>query len=343
MKNKTIFISKLILSLFITILLISFMIKTTSSKIIFLPFLICSFSMIGKNICLIMDKKKYSNLFDKLFIIGFLLFWFGFLIMWCYINLKNKDYLQMLFSLPFWIIGVYMMKQKMLNQKDVANNKRVKYKVKLPIDFRILISGLLVFSVLLSGILMLFFGIRDTYKLIQITKNYISTKGYYYDYDIYNSDEDGATYKLTYIYIVDGKEYSINTDYGTNYIPDENSSREIKYNPDNPDEAVLVGTNSKNGLIFAGAFFTFGSLTFILGALSVLGYFDKFKIDVVGAYIGLLFLGIGIGIILLQNGTTTSLIETIKSFGLWIFIPLMFIVVGIIQLVRCIFIKTNKK
>lgn len=342
MKNKSIYINKLVSSVFITILLIYFMIKTPSSKIIFVPFLICGFSMIGKSISLIIEKKKYANLFDKLFVVGFLLFWFGFIIMWCYTSFKNGDYLQTIFSIPFWLAGIYVIKKKLLNQKDITNNKKVKTKTKSNIDFRILISTLLVIAALLSGIAMLFFGIRDTYKLNNKTKNYITTNGYYYDYNIFNTDKYGTTYKLTYIYTVNGKEYTVSTDYGTNYIPDKNSSREIKYNPNNPEEAIITGTNSKNGLIFMGGFFTFGSFTFILAGLSVLGCFDKFKIDIIGAYIGCVFFTIGIGIILFQNGTTTSFIETIKSFGLWILIPIMLVIVGIHQFVKSL-LHTNKK
>lgn len=277
MKNKSIYINKLVSSVVITILLIYFMIKTSSSKIIFVPFLICGFSMIGKSISLIIEKKKYANLFGKSFVIGFLLFWFGFIVMWCYTSFKNGEYLQSIFSIPFWLVGIYVIKKKLLNQKEITNNKKIKTKTKSRIDFRILISGLLVISALVSGIAMLFFGIRDTYKLKQTTKNYITTNGYYYDHDIYKTDKDGTTYKLTYIYTVDGIEYTVSTDYGTNYIPDKNSSRKIKYNPNNPEEAIITGTNSKNGLIFIGAFFTFGSLIFILAALSVLGYFNKFN------------------------------------------------------------------
>ena len=339
MKNKSIYIRKLVSSVIVTILLIYFMIKTPSPKIIFVPFLICGISMIGKSISLIMEKKKYATIFDKSFIIGFLLFWFGFIIMWCYTSFKQGNPLQTIFSIPFWIAGIYIVKKKFVNKKEKTNNEKSKTKTKLNIDFRILISTLLVIIALLSGITMLFFGIRDTYKLNNKTKDYITTNGYYNDYDIFKSDEDGTTYKLTYIYTVDGKEYTVTTNYGTNYIPDKNSSREIKYNPNNPEEAIITGTNSKNGLIYAGAFFTFGSLTFILVALSVLGYFDKFKIDIVGAYIGLLFFIIGVGIILFQTGTTTSLIETIKSFGLWILIPIMFVVVGIYQFIKSLLHK----
>jgi len=337
MKNKSVYTRKLISSVFITILLIYFMIKTSSPKIIFVPFLICAISMIGKSISLIMEKKKYVNIFDKSFTIGFLLFWFGFLIYANYIAIKDKQWQLVAFSLVFWIVGIYFAKKRLVKPKEKTNNE--KSKTKLNIDFRILISALLVIIVLLSGIAMLFFGIMDTYRLNSITKGYIATDGYYRECDIFSSDEDGTTYKLTYVYTVNNKEYSVTTDYGTNYIPEENSSREIKYNPNNPEEAIITGTNSKNGLIYFGAFFTFGSITFILAALSVLGYFDKFKVDILGTYIGFLFFIIGIGIILFQTGTTTSLIETIKSFGLWILIPIMFIIVGIIQIVKCLLKK----
>ena len=38
--------------------------------------------------------------------------------------------------------------------------------------------------VFVSGIVMLFFGIRDTYKLNIKTKGYITTNGYYNNYDV---------------------------------------------------------------------------------------------------------------------------------------------------------------
>lgn len=331
MKNKSIYLRKLVTSVFATILLIYFMIKTTSPKIIFVPFLICGISMIGKSISLLMDKKKYATIFDKTVIISFILFWFGFIIMWCYTSFKQGNPIQTIFTIPFWIAGIYIVKKKIFKPKEKNNNE--KSKIKLNIDIRILISALLMILVLLSGIAMLFFGIMDTYRLNSITKGYITTTGYFNNYDVFNVDEDGITYKLTYIYTADGNEYSITTDYGTNYIPEPNSSREIKYNPNNPEEATLTGTNNKNGLIFAGAFFTFGSLTFVFVALSIKGYFDKFKIDVIRAYIGFVLFIVGIGVIFIQTGTTMSLIETIKSLGLWLFIPIILIIVGIHQFV----------
>lgn len=107
-------------------------------------------------------------------------------------------------------------------------------------DFRMVISFLLVCSVLIIGIVCLWFGIKDTYKLNKITREYSTTNGYFKDYEIYNKSRDGITYRLFYTYEIEEKEYTIATDYGVGMIPEKNSIREVKYNPDNPSEAILV-------------------------------------------------------------------------------------------------------
>lgn len=324
-------ITALITSIFFSYVLITT--KDLLTRIIVIQFLLLGISYFIKNVCIMLNKNELAKIFSNINVIAFLIYLFVFTTFWCYTCLKNGAYLQTIFSIPFCIAGIFIVRKRFFSQQANTNNE--KNKSKINIYFTILISVFLVLVVFLSGVVMLFFGIKDTCQLKIKTKNYITTSGYYSNYDIFESDEDGTTYKLTYTYKVNEKEYSITTDYGTNYIPEENSTREIKYNPNNPEEAILAGTNSKNGLIYLGAFFTLGSLTFIIAALSMLGYFDKIKIDVLGTYVGLLFFIIGIGIILLQT-ETTSFIETIKSFGLLIIIPIMFMVVGIIQVVKCL-------
>lgn len=328
-------VRKLITSIMYTFILTSIYVKTPNGKLILFPFMICGYALSVKYIFMIINKEKYAKTFDKLYTIGVLLFMGGFLIFWCYRSIVDKQYLMILATVPFWIFGIYIVKKRFIKNSSVPKtNKLSKF------NFPIVISCLLVGICLLSGILMLFFGIKGTYSLNKQTKGYITTDAYFYDYDVFNVNKNGTTYKLNYKYTVNDKEYNISTDYGTNYIPDVGSIREVKYNPNNPEESILVGTNNKNGLIYGGLFFTFVSLTFVIVALTGMGVFDKFKIDVISTYIGFIFVAIGIGIILLQNGTTMYLLETIKNMGLWIFIPIMFVVVGIQQLVQGI---TNKK
>lgn len=336
--KKSVFISRLIYTMFILIFLLSITIRTEDikTKIMLIPFVICGFSSTGKNICLILDKGKLANIFSKVFIISLLLFWFGFLAYWSYLCIRAKNYLTILFIIPFFIIGIYLIRKFLLNKTTKKSHKAKNIKF----NYKIIIASLLVLAVLLSGIVILFLGIKDTYKLSKITKGYVTTEGYFLDYEIYNIDKkDGSiTYKLIYNYKVNGKEYTVSTDFGVGNIPEYGSIREVKYNPENPSESVLVGTNNSSGLIFFGAFFTLGGFVFVLIALQVLGVFDKVKVDIIGIYVGAVFLIIGIGIILFQIGLVSSFIEMIKAMGFWILIPLLFIVVGMFQIIKCLFL-----
>ena len=91
--------------------------------------------------------------------------------------------------------------------------------------------------------------------------------------------------------------------------------------------------------MYFGGFFTLGAIAFILGALSIKGYFDKIKIDIVGLYLGFVFLIVGIGFIMWQGGITISFFEMIKKLGVWLLIPILFIIVGIFQIIKCLFFK----
>ena len=79
--------------------------------------------------------------------------------------------------------------------------------------------------------------------------------------------------------------------------------------------SLLAGTmiliqgvkNADWKLLFAGGFFTFGTFTFVLAALTVKGCFERCKVDVLGLYIGILFVIIGIGVIAMSYN---------QSFGL---------------------------
>lgn len=331
MKYKIYFIRNLIISVFILYILFSMLIKTVDlfSKIIIFAFIILSFISAIKNICLIIEKTKYIKLLNKIFDITFFTYILGFLNFWSYLNIKNSDYIALLFALPFYIIILYIIYKKTV-KKDKNKN------IKININIGNIITVFLVGTILISGIIILFLGIKDTYVTNKKTKNYIYAVGYFKDYKIYSVDKDGTTYKLIYTYTVNNKKYEITTDYGSGYIPKQNSTRKVKYNPKNPKQAILIGMNRNSMLIFMGSFFTFGSLLFVLIRLQAKGYLDKFKIDIIKLYGGVLFLLLGIGIILIQNGMTMSLMETLNSLKLWILIPVMFIIGGASQIIKCI-------
>ena len=241
----------LISSIVSTVLLLCFMAKSSSPKIIFVPFLICSLSMAGKSIARILNKKKMEFLFGKLFVLGFLLFFIGFLVVACFVSIRDKNYSLLVFLIPFWLVGIYLIKKRLFGKKRKNNAESV-------FTFAIIISTLFVVIALLVGIFLLVLGIKDA--------------------DL--------------------------------------------------------------GLILGGVIFTFGSFAFVLAALTIKGCFDKVKIDVLGLYAGIAIAVIGIGFILLKFRESYSLVEIVRSFGLWIIIPILMIAVGVYQVIKCI---RNKK
>ena len=64
----------MITSIIITIILLNAVMKTPSPKIIFVPFLICSISMVGKSLSQMFNKQKLERIFGKIFALGFATF-----------------------------------------------------------------------------------------------------------------------------------------------------------------------------------------------------------------------------------------------------------------------------
>lgn len=234
--KKGYFTSGLISSIFITIVLLNIMFKTPSPKIIFVPFLICSITMAGKNLSLLLGKNKLGILFSKLYAVGFLLFWFGFLVFAAYNCIRDENYQMLLFTIPLWFVGIYFAKNRFFNTPS-KNTVRIRF------SLGIIMSIVSVLVCIVAGIMLLIRGI--------ITHNF--------------------------------------------------------------------------GILFMGGFFTFGAFTFVLGALTIKGCFDKCAVDVLGLYIGILFTLIGGGIIAMIYQ---------QNFGLWIIIPILMVIAGGFQIIK---------
>lgn len=152
MKNSMT-IRKLITSVVTTVLLLFFMINTSSNKLIFIPFLICSISMVGKCVAQLLKQDKAAVIFQKLFVLGFLLFVVGFLIVACYVSIRDKNYSLLIFSIPFWLVAFFLFKNKFLKKKPREEREN-------GIDFRIVISGTLVTIALLAGVFLIILGFK---------------------------------------------------------------------------------------------------------------------------------------------------------------------------------------
>lgn len=109
--KKSNYIINLTKSVFVTILLFYFWIKTSNGKIVLIPFILCAFSQVSKYIFLLFNKGKYVKYCNIIFVISFFLFWFGFLIYGTYVIILNKEYSILLFTIPFWIVGIIAFKK----------------------------------------------------------------------------------------------------------------------------------------------------------------------------------------------------------------------------------------
>ena len=99
-------IIRLLSSLFIFSLLIYFyFISTPTSKIILLPFVFCALAFVGESLAFMSNRTDLIAICHKLYLISFLTYWFGILLFASYNFIKEKTYLMLLFTIPFWVVG----------------------------------------------------------------------------------------------------------------------------------------------------------------------------------------------------------------------------------------------
>ena len=110
------FIASLII---LTILIYIQTLATPITKIVLQPFIICALAFVGKSIVIFLNKQEYLPIFNKIYVLSFLIYWFGILIFWCYEVIKSHEYLALLFSLPFWICGLFILYRTFIKKSKI--------------------------------------------------------------------------------------------------------------------------------------------------------------------------------------------------------------------------------
>ncbi|SCJ56356.1 Protein of uncharacterised function (DUF3592) [Anaerotruncus sp. 2789STDY5834896] len=194
-------------------------------------------------------------------------------------------------------------------------------KIRIGLPLRaILAIGLIVLSVL-SGVFLFILGIKETVSTHRQAQNYQTVTGYLYSYMPETGSEphsahrqrNATSYYLVYRYTVNGQDYTVATDYSTGALPEVGSQKQIRYDPSDPQNALIVGPDRGGILLFAGAMFAGIPLALALAVFIVLkSKKEKSSIDVVGATFGLLFVLFSYGMMYMASGTYTPL-------GIWRF------------------------
>lgn len=199
--------------------------------------------------------------------------------------------------------------------------------------------GLLTFSFLI-GALALFFGIKNSYYQHLKSKDFIHIQATLIRKETYSSDEDSNSYRLIYSYTVNNKTYEIATNYGTAITPKIGSEKNIKYNPKHPGQAVITGYSENTMLIIWGI--SFMLITKTIGKrLFIDGYLKLYHTSL-GLFMTLFGVLIYYTIYTTRETLSLSLNKEFNPPGIWLTIPILFIVLGLYSIIHCQFKPTKK-
>ena len=111
---------KLITSIVATGILLKVLFNTNDlmTRIIVMPFLVFAAALGLKNALIIMNQNALAAKISKVYVVAFLIYWFGFLIYWDYISFIDGKYMQILFSIPLWFGGFYFTYKRLFKKKD---------------------------------------------------------------------------------------------------------------------------------------------------------------------------------------------------------------------------------
>ena len=91
--------------------------KDITTKIVLIPFIICFISVLFMSLASILNKEIIVKLMNKIYVIGFLIIWIGFLIFATYTIIKQEnDYSMLLFTIPFWLVAIFLIYKEFIKK-----------------------------------------------------------------------------------------------------------------------------------------------------------------------------------------------------------------------------------
>ena len=212
----------------------------------------------------------------------------------------------------------------------------------MKVNVKKIVIVLLFSSALLAGIVLLFFGIKDSVSLAIKTKDWFEAPGYFRDCSVYNVNKDGETlYRLRYVFYSGGAEYFVETDYGSEVIPEIDSVRTVLYEPENPENAILKGGTASATYLTIGFMFTFIPLFMIIVWLWINGKI-KLHVNVFDFTAGFIIFAVGELCVYMMGGSAFPW-KAFVSMGFLAIIPTLMVFVGILQMLKTVFNGKEKK
>ena len=117
--NKLLDIVRIIVSAILCIILLLLFANSADviTQLAFSPFLLAAIETLGSAIATYKENGRLVVFFQKCYIITFFTYWFGLLGYGCYIALKDKQIVMLLFTIPFWIAGIFIIKKYFFDKK----------------------------------------------------------------------------------------------------------------------------------------------------------------------------------------------------------------------------------
>ena len=107
---------KKLLSSVVIIGLLTYVLIVTDDRlthIVVILFLTFALAYFLQYVFLVMKKPKMATAMSKVYVIAFAVYWFGFLVVWDYLSIVNKNYVSLLVSLLPWLGGGWIIYRKL--------------------------------------------------------------------------------------------------------------------------------------------------------------------------------------------------------------------------------------
>lgn len=87
------------------------------ARIFFLPFVLCALSLLGQMLAVVKGNDKLVKIFSNLYIIIFLIYWFGIVIACMYTALRDKQYSSFFVLIPLFLVGIFVLYHSFFKKK----------------------------------------------------------------------------------------------------------------------------------------------------------------------------------------------------------------------------------
>lgn len=189
---------------------------------------------------------------------------------------------------------------------------------------------------IIISIPLLYKGVSGVMRNHNAKESYVSTEATvssYQEVQGRGSKRHCTYYSLTYAYTVEGEVYYITDDLLIRTLPPAGYSREVRYDPMHPENALLISKSGTSAGLLAGIMFLLIPAVMLFGWLIITDRLHIKAQNIFDVCVGLVMIVIGFATIYGMTGRL-SIITAFEKHSFIIIIPLLMIIAGIYQTIK---------